>query len=167
MKNLEIWNFLKGYEQNNSTDKACEDKNECTDNVFTCGNAENGNCRNYDGTHACYCNSGFQNRHELDSECLDIDECGMNEIDCGFNNICTNTIGSYQCECGAGYYHTYEWEPCQDIDECLTEVASFEPDFCQGGICSNYAGGYDCTCPSNSFLAYDNGPNRVSFCGMI
>ena len=130
-----------------------------------CGDSEYGTCLNTEGAFICACRDGFKNRNGLDSVCIDMDEC--NEFDCGFNNICTNTIGSYQCECGAGYDHTNEREPCQDIDECLTEVASFEPDFCQGGICSNYVGGYDCTCPSNSFLAHDNGPNRVPFCGMI
>ena len=116
-----------------------------------------------EGTYACVCNQGFQNRIELDSECTDINEC--DDFDCGFNNTCTNTIGSYQCECSEEYYHQNNWEPCQDIDECLIEVDRTEPDFCLAGTCSNYPGGYECTCPENTFLMIDNGPNNVPFCG--
>jgi len=80
-------------------------------------------------------------------------------------STCINTIGSYQCECSEGHYHQNNWEQCQDIDECLTEVEPTEPDFCQGGTCSNHPGGYECICPENTFLMIDNGPNNVPFCG--
>ena len=88
--------------------------NECDADEYTCGGLNRtfyGTCENLEGKHACYCNEGFQNRNELDSECLDKDEC--TEFDCGFDSKCTNTVGSYQCECGDGYYHTNNWEPCQ------------------------------------------------------
>ena len=156
-----------GYYHKNKSE-SCQDIDECTTDKFLCGEQEYGECNNLNGTYICDCNQGFENinSNQHDSVCIDTDEClGINN--CGYNNTCTNSIGSYQCECFEGYYNEEESEPCQDIDECLSEVASFEPDFCQGGICSNDVGGYDCTCPSSSFLAYDNGPNRVPFCGMI
>ena len=155
---------MKGYEPNDSKDKACEDVNECADK-FICGESEYGKCQNWDGTFACDCNQGFENRNGLDSECIDKDECI--EFDCGFNHTCFNSIGSYQCDCRDGYDHKYEWEPCEDIDECSIEVFYFEPEVCQGGTCLNYNGGYNCICPDYSFKNYDNGPNHVMFCGNV
>ena len=153
---------MKGYKPNDSKNKVCEDIDECTDE-FICGESEYGTCNNLEGTYACVCIPGFENRNRLNSDCIDKDEC--TEFDCGFNNICINTIGSYQCDCRDGFYHKNEWEPCQDIDECSIETVTLEPDYCQGGECLNYDGGYDCTCPSYSFEVYDDGPNNVTFCG--
>ena len=156
---------MKGYQSNDSKDKACEDINECETDKFICGESEYGTCNNLEGTFVCVCNQGFENRNGLDSDCIDKDECI--EFDCGFNNTCINTIGSYQCDCRDGFYHKNEWEPCQDIDECSSETVPPEPGYCQGGICSNYPGGYDCFCPSYSFEVHYDGPNNVSFCGNI
>ena len=162
---IECFISNKGFKQN-SENKTCEDMNECDADKYTCGGLEGvfyGTCENSEGTHACYCNEGFQNRNELDSECLDIDEC--TKFGCGIDSKCINTIGSYQCECGDGYEHENEWEACQDIDECSIVAIPPEPDYCQDGECSNYPGGYDCTCPSYSFEVYHDGPNNVMFCG--
>ena len=133
------------------------------------GEVETGKCINSIGSYVCDCNQGFKNRNELDSDCIDIDECVT--YDRGFNNSygnCINTPGSYRCECKDGYENknNNDSESCQDIDECMTEVESYEPVFCQDGTCSNYPGGYNCTClMSFDFLAYDNGPNQVPLCG--
>ena len=143
--------------------KVCEDIDECNNDIYPCGIEDYSTCLNIEGAFICACRDGFKNENGRESICMDTNEC--DEFDCGFNNTCTNTIGSYQCECGDGYYNDDEWEPCQDIDECSTETLSYEKYFCQDGICSNYIGGYNCTCPTNDFLSYDNGPNKVPFCG--
>ena len=74
---------------------ACEDLNECETDIFPCGRPYYGECLNLEGTYACDCNQGFENINQLDSQCIDIDECNL--FDCGFDNYCINTIGSYQC----------------------------------------------------------------------
>ena len=33
----------------------------------------------------------------------DINECAVNNGNCGADKLCTNTIGSYSCQCKAGY----------------------------------------------------------------
>ena len=34
---------------------------------------------------------------------IDINECAVNNGNCGTDKSCTNTIGSYSCQCKAGY----------------------------------------------------------------
>ncbi|XP_037544986.1 adhesion G protein-coupled receptor E1 [Nematolebias whitei] len=92
------------------------------------------------------CPVGFT---KLESRCVDLDECVVQEDICGKNAQCFNTIGSYYCQCKDGYKSTngvnftaVSNANCIDIDECK------EPkDICgPHAICTNAVPHYKCSC---------------------
>ncbi|KAG9483371.1 hypothetical protein GDO78_009341 [Eleutherodactylus coqui] len=70
---------------------SCVDINEC-DNQDVCQHE----CRNVLGSYQCICPPGYQLMANGKS-CQDIDECLLQNIQCGVNQMCFNLQGSHQC----------------------------------------------------------------------
>ncbi|XP_029364695.1 adhesion G protein-coupled receptor E2-like [Echeneis naucrates] len=108
---------------------------------------------------ACTCIPGYEippeHLPETDSYgCVDIEECETTTGICGPNSNCTNTVGSYICDCLEGFKAASssppdEYNPCDDIDECLENVCG------DGGTCDNNPGNFVCTCSSGYELVSD------------
>ena len=46
----------------------------------------------------------------MNAPCIDpIDECEIDELACGDNQVCSNGIGRADCACAAGYVHEEQW----------------------------------------------------------
>jgi len=76
----------------------CFDEQSCQNTVpgFRCGACPSG----YTGSHGIQGLSVKQPKQE----CVDIDECAVNNGDCARHSGCFNTIGSFHCgECDSGY----------------------------------------------------------------
>lgn len=64
------------------------------------------------------CPSGYD-MDELESKCIDIDECKELAHDCKISQYCHNTIGGYHClnvkakDCPAGYQYDGELDECK------------------------------------------------------
>lgn len=72
------------------------------------------------------------------TQCVDINECNVNNGGC--ESQCFNTEGSFQCGCGTGFRLTRNNRNCEDINECREQ-----PGICQGrGGCVDTWGGYYC-----------------------
>ncbi|XP_053387247.1 uncharacterized protein LOC123541978 [Mercenaria mercenaria] len=83
------------------------------------------------------CPTGFED--DDDDECIDIDECEVNNGGCDQN--CTNTDGSFECTCKSGYrVDSRDSSACKDINEC--EEAMHNCDH----ICNNTEGDFTCQC---------------------
>ncbi|KAL0979469.1 hypothetical protein UPYG_G00185480 [Umbra pygmaea] len=72
-------------------DGTCVDADEC---FFR--NPCQHECRNTIGSFQCLCPPGYQLLPNGRS-CKDIDECAVQDIQCGHNQMCFNTRGGYQC----------------------------------------------------------------------
>lgn len=62
-------------------------------------------CRNTIGSYQCICPTGYQISSN-GRTCKDIDECTVQGVQCGANQMCFNTRGGYQCldtPCPASY----------------------------------------------------------------
>lgn len=80
-------------------------------------------------------------------ECIDIDECALDNFGC--SHICENTPGSSSCTCPPGYNLLEDWKTCEDVDECTNGDLT-----CSHG-CSNVNGSAHCTCPTGYQLLDD------------
>uniref|UniRef100_A0A4W5NLJ9 EGF-like domain-containing protein n=1 Tax=Hucho hucho TaxID=62062 RepID=A0A4W5NLJ9_9TELE len=81
-------------------DGTCVDVDECL-----LRNPCQHECRNTIGSFQCLCPTGYQLLSNGRS-CTDIDECAVQGIQCGHNQMCFNTRGGYQCldtPCPASY----------------------------------------------------------------
>ncbi|XP_064595943.1 adhesion G protein-coupled receptor E1-like isoform X2 [Liolophura sinensis] len=110
----------------------CPDNTTCIWLAFTMGPKEN----------VCDCSYGA--RKADSGQCLDIDECTENQIICGNNSVCTNTLGDYTCACAEGYRQRKADEVgCNlDIDECIENQT-----ICgNNSVCTNMVGNYTCAC---------------------
>lgn len=96
----------------------CVDVDEC-DSISRC--PSNTYCFNTEGSFECKacdpacvacmgsgparckkCTSGFR---MTGTKCIDIDECGENELACpGLDEFCVNQEGSFYCQCAKGYH---------------------------------------------------------------
>ena len=83
----------------------------------------------------CGCTQGYQHSQTC-TECIDIDECEIDNGGCEQN--CENTIGSFHCSCGSGYI-LHNVTQC-DVNECQ-DVGLM----CNGN-CENTIGSYYCHC---------------------
>uniref|UniRef100_A0AAY5L311 Hemicentin 2 n=1 Tax=Esox lucius TaxID=8010 RepID=A0AAY5L311_ESOLU len=72
-------------------DGTCVDVDECL-----LRNPCQHECRNTIGSFQCLCPQGYQLLSNGRS-CKDIDECAVQNIQCGHNQMCFNTRGGYQC----------------------------------------------------------------------
>ncbi|XP_053393414.1 polycystin-1-like [Mercenaria mercenaria] len=77
--------------------------------------------------------------HET-SECIDLDECAMEENPCGEYEICSNQPGSYYCTCKDGFQRNVDQSDCVDTDECNYDPCPTNSD------CINEIGSYMCNC---------------------
>ena len=74
-------------------------------------------------TNSCVCCKGY---HEVNSECIDVNECEGSDDVCDVN--CHNTEGSYQCSCNEGYQLVNQTK-CLDIKQtdAQSDEANFSP----------------------------------------
>ncbi|XP_066599204.1 fibrillin-2-like [Prorops nasuta] len=81
----------------NSTIHACQDVDECVENIDGC--SENERCRNTDGAYECdvICEQGFAYDRKS-GICEDINECALGPQVCKSGEHCMNVEGSYKCE---------------------------------------------------------------------
>ncbi|XP_034670380.1 fibulin-1 isoform X1 [Drosophila subobscura] len=121
----------------------CSDINECTNNTTHTCHAHLQECLNTLGSFSCQCQMGFR----LDitqNECVDINECSINNHNCLPTQRCDNTIGSYICtrlqSCGTGYTLNAETGICDDDDECELNTHNCQPNF----DCYNTKGSFRC-----------------------
>ena len=128
----------EGYSEDADSGR-CVDVDECA-GANEC--SENSVCQNEAGGYACVCEEGFESDG---SACVDVDECGRGEANCGGGNssVCVNLSGSFECRCKPGF----NGSPgsilgCIDINECLI------PEFYCGpnADCENTPGGFRCHC---------------------
>ncbi|XP_056009654.1 fibrillin-2-like isoform X2 [Ostrea edulis] len=96
----------------------------------------------------CYCDNGYQGDPGNGLECLDINECVENALNC--SEGCLNLPGSAVCTCPLGYFLEKDNISCSDIDECQIYDGG-----CQG-TCVNTVGSYHCLCSTGYELNYDN-----------
>ena len=66
-------------------------------------------------TNSCVCCKGY---HEVNSECLDVNECEESDDVCDMN--CHNTKGSYQCSCNEGYLLVNQTK-CMNIQQTAAQ----------------------------------------------
>ena len=75
-----------------------------------------------------------------DDQCVDVDECSIENACGNGGTICKNIPGSYECICPNGFDL---WKNrCVDIDEC--NVGLHDCDF--NADCINTSGSYECNC---------------------
>lgn len=84
-------------------------------------------------------------------KCVDEDECEQ-ELICGENANCFNTVGSYYCQCDTGFtpegtkptvnFTQADGIQCKDFNECMNTSINCGPN----AECVNNQGGYACVC---------------------
>jgi hypothetical protein len=83
-----------------------KDINECQLDGQVCAN--HSFCHNTRGSYDCHCIDGFR-MHDNGVECLDINECLLENNKCGeFYFKCVNIIGSFACVCIDGFELTID-----------------------------------------------------------
>nr|XP_021327572.1 adhesion G protein-coupled receptor E1-like [Danio rerio] len=94
------------------------------------------------------CSDGYKKQR---GKCVDEDECEQ-ELICGENSNCYNTVGSYYCQCHTGFipegtkptvnFTRADGIQCKDFNECLNTSINCGPN----AECVNNEGGYACIC---------------------
>lgn len=138
---------IPGY-LDSSSDKFCQDKNECLENKGNCQEI----CVNTVGSYHCECSKGMKLLNDSHN-CTDVDECVEVGPRICKNGDCINTIGGYQCLCHHGYQQHKDGIHCTDLNECK--------DGNNGGcqdLCVNTVGSFHCAC---SWSGYQLHPNMV------
>ncbi|KAH8267406.1 hypothetical protein KR018_008931, partial [Drosophila ironensis] len=123
----------------------CADIDECAhSSTNNCTVYSHKECKNSLGSYSCECKTGFNLDITL-QECVDINECSINNHNCLPTQRCDNTIGSYICtrlqSCGTGYTLNAETGNCDDDDECALNT-------------HNCLFNYDCYNTKGSFRCY-------------
>jgi len=87
----------------------------------------------------CQCEDGANVYSVNGTNCIDVNECLVNNGGC--EDQCINTAGSYYCQCNSfSYAISSNGHDCEDINECDTN-----PSACPfGNICVNTWGKYHC-----------------------
>nr|CAD7433326.1 unnamed protein product [Timema monikensis] len=106
-------------------------------------------CQEVEDKPVCSCYRGFRLQG---SNCVDVDECVINNGGC--EDLCINSPGSYHCQCPKGLRLSVNGKTCLDINECLLRNGHGP---CQD-TCTNLHGGYTCSCDGipGTQLAADN-----------
>ncbi|XP_070074122.1 fibulin-1 isoform X3 [Drosophila takahashii] len=123
---------------------SCTDIDECSHSTLNhCHIIKHQECNNTMGGYSCHCQAGF-NLDVTQNQCIDINECSINNHNCLPTQRCDNTIGSYICtrlqSCGTGYTLNAQTGHCDDDDECAlrTHNCPFNYD------CHNTKGSFRC-----------------------
>nr|XP_040220897.2 fibrillin-2 isoform X4 [Anopheles coluzzii] len=104
----------EGYTLNKTNQASCIDHNECLQ-------AKDHNCQqrcvNLEGSYRCECYEGYE-RNDL-GQCLDINECAIDNGGCGAGAQCVNTAGGSRCACPVGFKLTQDRKHCAKLtDNC-------------------------------------------------
>uniref|UniRef100_A0A182JP89 Uncharacterized protein n=1 Tax=Anopheles christyi TaxID=43041 RepID=A0A182JP89_9DIPT len=104
----------EGYVLNKTNQASCSDHNECLQ-------AKDHNCQqrcvNLEGSYRCECYAGYE-RNDL-GQCIDINECAIDNGGCGGKAQCINTAGSSRCACPVGFKLTQDRKHCAELkDNC-------------------------------------------------
>ncbi|XP_034480924.1 uncharacterized protein LOC117786685 [Drosophila innubila] len=83
----------------------------------------------------------------VDGDCVDIDECQVNNGGC--SHLCENTKGSFKCNCPQGYQLATNTHDCEDVNECAVDNGG-----CQES-CINEPGSFKCQCGEGKRLSFD------------
>ncbi|XP_056128438.1 uncharacterized protein si:ch73-105b23.6 isoform X2 [Rhinichthys klamathensis goyatoka] len=114
----------------------CNDVDECAIEKRCHVNAL---CINVPGKFNCSCMVGYTGDGVL--QCIDVNECLVDNGGCRNRATCVNSKGSFSCICPSGF-QLVNRTTCQDIDECqLPEKACGTNE-----QCSNIEGSYACQC---------------------
>uniref|UniRef100_A0A665VXK3 Signal peptide, CUB and EGF-like domain-containing protein 2 n=1 Tax=Echeneis naucrates TaxID=173247 RepID=A0A665VXK3_ECHNA len=125
--------------------KHCEDTDEC-DLEYNGGCVHE--CNNIPGNYRCTCYDGFNLAHD-GHNCLDVDECKLNNGGC--QHTCVNTMGSYECRCKEGFFLSDNQHTCihRSVETCAVN---------NGGCdctCKDTSTGVRCSCPIGFTLQPD------------
>ncbi|XP_017853685.1 fibulin-1 isoform X2 [Drosophila busckii] len=125
-------------------DDRCTDIDECQNGTTNTCNADlHQECKNTLGSYHCNCLPGFS-LDVTQHECVDINECSINNHNCLPTQRCDNTIGSYMCtrytSCGTGYTLNAQTGQCDDDDECAVGTHNCPPNY----DCYNTIGSFRC-----------------------
>ncbi|XP_041774174.1 fibrillin-2 isoform X3 [Anopheles merus] len=104
----------EGYTLNKTNQASCIDHNECLQ-------AKDHNCQqrcvNLEGSYRCECYEGYE-RNDL-GQCIDINECAIDNGGCGAGAQCVNTAGGSRCACPVGFKLTQDRKHCAKLtDNC-------------------------------------------------
>uniref|UniRef100_H3BCM3 Signal peptide, CUB and EGF-like domain-containing protein 2 n=1 Tax=Latimeria chalumnae TaxID=7897 RepID=H3BCM3_LATCH len=126
--------------------RKCEDIDEC-DNEYNGGCVHE--CINIPGNYRCTCYDGFMLAHD-GHNCLDMDECELNNGGC--QHICVNTMGSYECQCKDGFFLSDNQHTC--IHRSEEGMSCMNKDHGCAHICREIPkGGVACECRPGFELA--------------
>ncbi|EGC40236.1 hypothetical protein DICPUDRAFT_11972, partial [Dictyostelium purpureum] len=91
-----------------------------------------------DGSYQCECRNGWIKNPGNSSDCIDVDECFLENAGCA--QLCINSEGSYQCDCKVGWtVDPSNTSDCVDINECINNNGG-----CVDTECYNTEGSYYC-----------------------
>ena len=99
------------------------------------------------GTFMCNCQSGYT-LAEDGLECIDDNECSLNNGHGPCQDVCTNTEGGYKCSCRSGTTLANDGHTCQSSDGC---------DLNNGGCSHQCIDSYSqvfCLCPQGREYSY-------------
>uniref|UniRef100_A0A665VWD1 Signal peptide, CUB and EGF-like domain-containing protein 2 n=1 Tax=Echeneis naucrates TaxID=173247 RepID=A0A665VWD1_ECHNA len=126
--------------------KHCEDTDEC-DLEYNGGCVHE--CNNIPGNYRCTCYDGFNLAHD-GHNCLDVDECKLNNGGC--QHTCVNTMGSYECRCKEGFFLSDNQHTC--IHRSVEGLNCMNKEHSCAHICKETSkGGVACKCRPGFELA--------------
>ncbi|XP_035788356.1 uncharacterized protein LOC118464801 isoform X2 [Anopheles albimanus] len=104
----------EGYVLNRTNQASCIDHNECLQpKDHNCQQR----CVNLEGSYRCECYPGYE-KNEL-GQCIDINECLVDNGGCGAKGQCVNTAGGSRCTCPIGHKLSPDRRGCIELqDKC-------------------------------------------------
>jgi len=130
----------------------CSLMNECKTGMSDC--KANSKCIDLNSGFKCECEIGFISSNPRVDDCLDVDECALNQFPIELSS-CKNTIGSYLVTCNPGYQKFLNPEDqkqnCRNIDECKEGT-----DNC-AQICQDKTPHFECSCKPGYNAVEDGG----------
>lgn len=84
------------------------------------------------------CDEGFEWKND---NCVDINECEIDDTACDSNQVCVNDDSGYHCDCKIGFNLDTTTNACVDINECSINNHNCLPT----QRCDNTIGSYVCT----------------------